>query len=150
MRYMRYLLAFLGAIFLCVSAQAQDLPLDKTLKRGATEVCATEVSPPTPRRRASPDAVKVLPPRHGAYIGAYQIPAQPKEVSRFANATGHMPPVVFSFHDFFSDTNGGQSPDQRFTDPLEGDNSPRPLEMNGWLNERDSVLALAWAVYCCN
>lgn len=147
---MRSMIARLGAMFICVSAQAQDLPLDKTLKRGATEGCATEVSPPTPRSRAASDAVKVLPPQRGVYIGAYQIPAQPGEVSRFANATGQVPPVVFSFHDFFSDTNGSDTPDQRITDPLEGDGSPRPLDMAGWLNERGSVLALAWAIYCCD
>ena len=147
---MRFLIAVPFAVLFGLSAHAQDLSLDKMLQHSATQGCAAEVSPPVPRSRAASDAMKVLPPEHGAYIGAYQIPAQPNEVARFARAMGRMPPIVFSFHDFFSDTNGGRSPDQRFTDPLEGDKSPRPLDMNGWLNERESVLALAWAVYCCD
>lgn len=130
---------------------AQTLELDREIATSATAGCAAQVSPPAPNSRAAADSLKVLPPAQGAYVGAYQIPAQAGEAARFANAMGRMPPIVFSFHDFFSDTNRGKTPDRTFASRMEGGSgSVPPLELARWLDERGSVLALAWAVYCCD
>jgi hypothetical protein len=137
-------------IFLGFQGTAQPLDIDAKLKSSAIVGCAANVSPPVPRSRALADAIKVLPPTRGAYLGAYQIPAQPSEAARFANATGRMPPIIFSFHDFFADSNGGRVPDRRITGVMEGEGSLPPLELARWLDERGSVLALAWAIYCCD
>lgn len=135
------------------AASAQDFDLDREINSAATQGCAANVSPPAPNSRAAADAVKVLPPASGAYVGAYQIPAQAGEVARFANATGAVPPIVFSFHDFFAETNNGTTPDKRFSDRMEGgQGSVPPLELAEWLSRQGSgsVLALAWAIYCCD
>lgn len=140
----------LGMFYGSDSASAQNFDLDRDLSARATQGCNLDVSPPAPRTRAAKDALKVLPPAQGVYLGAYQIPAQAKEVSRFANATERMPPIVFSFHDFFSEGNGSKTPDLRFTDRMEGEGSAPPLALAEWLDERGAVLALAWAIYCCD
>lgn len=137
-------------IGLAAPGMAQQLDLDRELDPSATQGCAAQVSPPAPTSRVAAGALKILPPARGTYVGAYQIPAQPTEVARFANATGKMPPLVFSFHDLFSESNYGKTPDRQFTGRMEGRRSPAPLELAGWLAERGSVLSLAWAVYCCD
>ncbi len=140
------------ALLLCLAGQggAQPLALDADLKPGATEGCAETVLPPAPRSTLAAGAVKILSPSAGFYTGAYQIPAQPQTVGDFAAKTGFMPPIVFSFHDMFADTNSGTAPDQQFLDPMEGEGSLPPLVLAEHLAARGSVLALAWASYCCD
>ncbi len=133
------------------SSEAQQFDLDRELSPSATAGCVADVSPPAPNTRAPADATKVLPPQQGIYLGTYQIPTNANEIARFANATGRMPPIVFTFHDLFADTNRGRSPDRGFGDIMEGGNgAQRPLELAAWMNERGSVLAVAWAIYCCD
>lgn len=131
-------------------ATAQDLDLDGDISPSATQGCAVDVSPPAPTSSRAADGLRVLPPREGAYLGAYQIPAQPSETARFGNALGQMPPIVFSFHDFFADTNDSTTPDLTFGDRMEGEGSIPPINMAHHLAERGSVLSLAWAIYCCD
>lgn len=132
------------------SASAQNLQLDDELQQNATQGCAVSVSAPAPNSLRSNSGLLVLPPAEGIYMGAYQIPAQPGETERFRDALGQMPPIVFSFHDFFSDSNNTTTPDLTFSSRMEGDGSLTPLAMASYLQQRGSVLALAWAVYCCD
>jgi hypothetical protein len=138
------------AVFSASSSFAQNLQLDSELGRNATQGCAISVSAPAPNSSRSANARIVLPPVEGAYLGAYQIPAQPRETERFQQAIGQVPPIVFSFHDFFADSNSGTSPDLLFSSKMEGEGSLSPLAMAEYLRQRGSVLALAWAVYCCD
>jgi hypothetical protein len=145
----RSLAATLVAFILASCAWAEDLQHDGELQAGASEGCALDVTPPPARSQSAPDALKVLPPTQGAYLGTYQIPAWSRGISGFANATGRTPPIIFSFQDFFADTNRSTQPDQPFNAPMESGGVP-PLELAAWLHERGSVLALAWSVYCCD
>ncbi len=132
-----------------VSAQAQ-LPLDLELRPGATVGCAPDVGPPAPRSVAPANAIKVLPPAQGLYQGAFQLPVIPGDVQRFAQSVGHFPPIVFSFHDMFGEDNASRTPDRTLNSRMEGDNSVPPLTLASYLDERGAVLALAWAMYCCD
>lgn len=132
------------------SAQAADYPMDRSLDPGVTDGCAEQVSAPPAQSHPAPDARKILPPQSGLYFGLYQIPTNPAEIERFAAATGRFPPIVFSFHDLFAETNYGTTPDLEITSPMEGDDSLSPIALGDYLAERGSVLALAWAVYCCD
>ncbi|MEM6375658.1 MAG: glycosyl hydrolase [Pseudomonadota bacterium] len=59
--------------------------------------------------------------------------------------------MVFSFHDFLTDTNNSQTPDKTFLDPMEGDGgTAAPMPTAKWLADRGSFLSLAWAIYCCD
>ncbi len=126
------------------------LALDHELDAGVTDGCAAKVAPPASRSHPAKDALKVLAPENGYYVGPYQIPVQPQSVDGFARTTGHFPPVVFSFHDMFAETNSSQKPDRTLLDRMEGENSLRVFDMARYLDEQGSVLALAWAVYCCD
>lgn len=131
-------------------ALGSALPLDETLRPGAAGSCRADVVAPPPRTTASPEAIKVLAPTGRPYVGAYQIPARLDEAEAFARSLGGFPPLVFSFHDWYADTNGGERPDRGFDDPLEGEADVPPLVLAERLAERGAVLALAWAIYCCD
>jgi len=146
------LAAGLGFILygLATPVGAAEYQLDSELDSGVTQGCATQVTAPAPHSQASSGAIKVLPPSKGLYVGAYQIPATRGEFKRFKDATGRVPPIVFSFHDWFSETNNGTDPDKTFSSRMEGEDSVSPLELAKYLADQGSVLALAWAVYCCD
>ncbi len=127
-----------------------DLPLDAELRSEATRSCRADVTAPPPRTRPAPDARKVLPPTGRPYVGAYQIPATLADAERFGTSLGGFPPIVFSFHDWYADTNNGDEPDRSFAGPMEGENGVPPLVLAEQLAEPGAVLALAWAVYCCD
>jgi len=131
------------------AAQAEYLA-DLMLQAGATDGCAFEVSAPAPRTQPLDGAVKVLPPEVGLYAGLYQIPTKPRDVDAYEAAFEWMPPIVFTFHDWFADTNYSTTPDRTMLDPMEGSGSVPPLDLARYLYERGSVLSLAWAVYCCD
>ncbi len=132
------------------SQPAIALDLDNSIRAEATQGCAKSVSPPAPNSRRAADSLLVLPPAKGAYLGAYQIPANPPEVDRFRQSVGVMPPIVFSFHDLFSESNNSTRPDKTIGSAMEGEGSLTPLAMATHLYQRESVLALAWSVYCCD
>jgi len=143
----------LGLALSCVvgESQAQQaLSLDHELDTGVTDGCATEVIPLASQSHPAPDAIKVLAPENGYYVGPYQIPVRPKSVDGFARTFGYFPPIVFSFHDMFAETNSSQTPDRTLLDRMEGEDSLRVFDMARYLDERGSVLALAWAIYCCD
>lgn len=147
--------AIVGVLLLGAAVQAQaqigpDLPLDAELEPGAADTCRADVTLPPARTQAAADAQKVLPPQGQLYVGAYQIPATLADAERFASSVGTFPPLVFSFHDWYADTNGGTVPDRTFADPMEGASGVPPLVLAEALAERGAVLALAWAVYCCD
>lgn len=142
---------FAVAAFLCLPVPGAALDIDNELDRGVTDGCAPKVTAPAPNSRPAADAIKVLPPQNDIYFGTYQIPTGPRDADRFGSAIGAYPPIVFSFHDFFSDTNGSKKPDKTLMDPMEGDGRrPNVFQMAEHLNSKGSVLALAWAVYCCD
>lgn len=139
------------SLALTFSSNAQTtLPLDAEINPSATTGCATNVTPPAPQSRAPANAIKVLAPQRGIYQGAFQIPANPRQTQRFAQSVGHMPPILFSFHDMFAEDNNGKTPDRTFDSKMEGDGALRPLELAAYLDQRGSVLSLAWAIYCCD
>ncbi len=157
MRHGQRLLACMAAVLLVafaggampVHAQS-DYLLDADLQSDAARTCRTDVAPPAPRTTRAPDAMRVLPPPDGAYLGLYQIPPLRDQIEAFAAATGGMPPIVFTFHDWYADTNSGNRPSLTFDDPMEGQGNVPPLVLAEWLRQRGSVMALAWAVYCCD
>lgn len=65
--------------------------------------------------------------------------------------TGHTPAVVFTFHDWVSDEDWASShPHLRtFTDPLES-SAISPLEFAAELRKEGAMLAVAWAIQCCD
>jgi hypothetical protein len=75
----------------------------------------------------------------------------PDEYQRFAAKMGDRPPMVYTFHDWVSDENWAASnPHLRtFADPLEL-SSLSPLQLAERLTENGTVLALAWAIQCCD
>lgn len=150
----RSVLTIVLALAFCGSASKtlaqQTLALDRELDAGVSDGCAADVSPPAPRSHPAPDAVKVLAPKSGFYAGVYQIPIQPQSVTAFADAIGHFPPITFSFHDMFSETNYSQKPDKTLLDPMEGESGLNVFDMARYVDDRGSVLALAWAIYCCD
>jgi hypothetical protein len=133
-----------------LGAGAQTLDLDTEISASATVGCAETVRPPAPTSRRADSGLTVLPPSRGIYLGAYQIPAWHSEAERFRDTLGVSPPIVFSFHDFFAESNGSTRPDKTFSDAMEGDNNLPPLQVASRLSNGNTVLALAWAVYCCD
>jgi hypothetical protein len=147
--------ALVGAVLLGTAPDAAaqigpDLAFDAELRDGATRSCRADVTPPAPNTRPAVDAVKVLPPEGRPYVGAYQIPAHRPDIEAFAGSLGGSPPLVFSFHDWYAESNGGEVPDQGFDDPLEGENGVPPLVLADRLAEEGAVLALSWSIYCCD
>jgi hypothetical protein len=142
--------ALLGPALEAAAQIGPDLPLDAELRSAATSSCRADVTPPPPRTRPAEAARKVLPPEGRPYVGAYQIPATLAAAERFGEGLGGFPPLVFSFHDWYADTNAGDEPNLAFDDPMEGESGVPPLVLADDLADRGAVLALAWAVYCCD
>lgn len=131
-------------------AQGQEYPLDQELGSSVIAGCAADVRPPNATSSRGASDRRVKPPSNGLYAGLYQIPTNPRDIVRFANATGRVPPIVFSFHDLFNEANRGETPDRAMDDAMEGDGAVTPLQLAQYLNDQGSVLALSWAVYCCD
>lgn len=113
--------------------------------------CRTAVRPPAPRSKEFSDAIKVLPPERGAYTGLYSIGTTRADYREAPKKVGYTPPILFTFHDWVSDADYSKAkPKLRtFEDALEGD-STTVLQMANDIQEKGSVLAVTWALQCCN
>lgn len=92
----------------------------------------------------------ILPPVTGAYTGLYSIGSVMEDYRDLAVKTGSHPALVFTFHDWVSDEEwGSDEPHLRtFTDPLESSRTT-PLQLAEQLRQDGAVLAVAWAIQCC-
>ncbi|MGH8612131.1 MAG: hypothetical protein ACREYF_08835 [Gammaproteobacteria bacterium] len=113
--------------------------------------CRSDVPAPKADRRSSADRVTLTPPSHGAYVGLYSIGSIVEDHKSFVAKTGHVPAVVFTFHDWVSDDDWDSSDPhfQTFTDPLES-SAVSPLQLAEQLRKDGGVLAVAWAIQCCD
>lgn len=131
-------------------AQSQNYALDQELGPDVTAGCAADVQPPPANSSRGNSNLRVKPPANGLYVGLYQIPTKPRDIERYGAATGRTPPIVFSFHDLFNEENSGAEPDRAMDQSMEGSGSVSPLQLAQYLHDQGSVLALSWAIYCCD
>jgi hypothetical protein len=113
--------------------------------------CRIDVPTPIVDRLPSAERLTLAVPSHGTYIGLYSIGPLTEDHRKFVAKAGHTPAVVFTFHDWVSDDDWAAShPHLRtFTDPLEA-SSISPLEFARQLSKEGTVLAVAWAIQCCD
>ncbi|MBT8446564.1 MAG: hypothetical protein KJO38_05430, partial [Gammaproteobacteria bacterium] len=126
---------------------------EERLDPRVVEGCRTNVTAPAPRSRPLPGAIKVLAPENGAYAGYYAIPPSVADYRTFKQKTGATPPIVFTFHDWVNDEYlGDDNPKlNRMSDPFpDSETGLTPLQFAEQLADDGAVLALAWAVYCCD
>lgn len=118
----------------------------------ATKGCKDNVTPPAPRTRAASNARKLLPPVKGIYAGLYAIGEMQENYSRFIEKTGSSPVLVYTFHDFTGPDRGNSSDPyiQDFTDSLEGERPLAVLDYAQELEKKGTVLAVTWAIDCCD
>lgn len=117
----------------------------------ATVGCRTDVVPPKASRPEASPHTSLAPLRQGAYIGLYSIGPILDDRRDFIARTGHVPAIVFTFHDWVSDEDWNSSSPQlrTFADPLES-SSISPLQLAEDVRQQGGVLAVAWAIQCCD
>ncbi len=138
-------LAVSVGVLLC-AAQAGAAPAPES-----TVGCRTEVTPPKASRSSSADRLSLAVPSQGAYIGLYSIGPILADQRDYGSKTGHLPAIVFTFHDWVSDEDwNSSSPHLRtFADSMESA-SLSPLQLAEELRKQGGVLAVAWAIQCCD
>lgn len=116
----------------------------------AAASCREDVRTPTPRSREIPGAVKVVASK-AIYAGVYSIGTTRADVLAFQSKTGHPPAIVFTFHDWITDDDfAAKHPRLRtFNSDME-DRGVTPIQLAEQLHRRNSVLALTWALQCCD
>lgn len=149
----RRLAAVLGAAaLLCATGAAGGEKNEFRLKNDrAANSCRKEAVLPAPTSRERPDAVKVLPMADAIYAGVYSIGTTRADVKTFVQKTGKPPAIVFTFHDWISDDDfASDKPRLRsFNDDME-DKGVTPLQLARQLEAQGSVLAVTWALQCCD
>ena len=116
----------------------------------AAASCKPDARPPSPRTRSAADSVKVLPPLQGIYAGVYSIGTTRADVRAFERKTGKPPAIVFTFHDWVLDDDlMRKDPPLRTLDSEMEDKGITALQLAQQLAERGTVLALTWAIQCC-
>lgn len=138
----------LVTVFGIYGCYAGELHLDADAIAG----CKNNVVAPPPTSRAPANAKKILPPAKGMYPGFYNIGSTLKGYNDFSTKTGKPPAIVYTFHDFVaaSDANSSSPKIRTFSEPLEGESTLNPLSLARKLAKKGSVLALAWAIECCD
>jgi hypothetical protein len=138
-------LLLVPGLFLC-STDARSSPVLEAVTGCRTDVPASEAD-----RLPSADRITLVPPSNGTYIGLYSIGSIVEDHRNFIVKTGHAPAIVFTFHDWVSDDDWASSKPhfRTFTDPLES-SAVSPLELAGQLRNSGAVLAVAWAIECCD
>ncbi len=116
------------------------------------EGCSNEVKLPPATTQADPSAKKILPPVQGIYPGIYNIGSTLPKYNVFKSEVGQAPVIVHTFHDFIAPKDlFSKTPKIRtFEQALEGDGAPSPLDLANELNKDGSVLAISWAIECCD
>lgn len=140
--------ACLGCTGLAQAAEKNEFRLKS--ERAAAS-CSADVKLPAGRSREAPDAVKVLPSPNGIYAGVYSIGTTRADVREFARKTGKSPAIVFTFHDWIGDDDfASERPKLRsFADDME-DKGVTPIQLARQLDKQGSVLAVTWAMQCCD
>ncbi len=125
---------------------------EEQLEASAVEGCATDVTPPAPRSWPLPGARKVLPPSDGAYAGLYAAPPASEVYREFVGNTGTIPPIVFIFHEWVIDEDMGRDDARMLTlhDRRGEGDLLAPLQLAERLSRDGAVLAVAWALVCCD
>ncbi|WHZ21333.1 MAG: hypothetical protein OJF47_000445 [Nitrospira sp.] len=143
-RFFRGLLLLCGLFLIAVDAR----PSPST---EAVAGCRTEAPALKQNRISAADHVTLASPSNGAYIGLYSIGTISEDRIRFTANSGHRPAIVFTFHDWVSEDDwASPSPHFRtFTDPLES-SSVSPLQLAEQVRNEGGVLAVAWAIQCCD
>lgn len=117
----------------------------------AADSCRSDVVLPPARSHEAPDAIKILPSPKGIYAGVYSIGTTRADVKEFTRKTGKPPAIVFTFHDWISDADfASDHPKLRtFNDDME-DKGITPIQLARQLEAQGSVLAVTWALQCCD
>lgn len=139
---------FLLVFFSISSCYAEELELDAETVNG----CKSNVVAPPATSRAAADAKKLRPPAQGMYPGLYNIGSTLSVYNAFSAMTGKPPAIVYTFHDFIAaqDLTSASPKIRNFREPLEGETTLHPLDLARKLNEKGSILALSWAIECCD
>ncbi len=145
----KWALAFWVCVAATTAAQAEELYLDGEIDEDASLGCTDEPILPPGKSKPLPGAIKVLPQEGKIYPGLFELPPERNGHLNFEAMSGTQPPILFTFHDFLNEDNEGSIPDRRFDDPMEGNSLLSPLQYAEHLWKDGTVLAVAWAVYCC-
>ena len=99
-----------------------------------------------PRNSAALPPIKVVPNGDQVYFGHYDISSVGPTYEEFlAKSGGPAPAITFTFQDWNAAGIEASTPVlQTLNDPLEGEDSPTPLEMAYRVGADGGVLALAW------
>jgi hypothetical protein len=121
-----------------------------TTEAGAEQTCRMEVVLPSGNSTALAGVTKLVPYPDKTYAGIYSIGSTITDYTRFRSTTGYRPAILYTFHDWVSDDNwSSPNPTLRtLRDNLEGE-SISPLDLAEELATRDSILAVSWAIQCC-
>ena len=133
----------------CASADGSE---DEQLEASAVEGCSADVKAPTPRSRPLQGAQKVLPPSTGAYAGLYTSAPESTAYTEFVENTSGPPPILFMFHEWTTDEDFGADDPRLLTldDLLDEGDILTPLQLAEALSRDGTVLAVAWAIVCCD
>ncbi|MDO9316070.1 MAG: hypothetical protein Q7T97_16160 [Burkholderiaceae bacterium] len=144
-------IALAGVLMCGVVANAGEKNEFRLKNDHAAASCSRDVTLPPSRTRESPDAVKVLPSPDGIYAGVYSIGTTRSDVNEFKRKTGHVPAIVFTFHDWIVDADFAEArPKLRTFNADMEDKGITPVQLARQLESQGSVLAVTWAVQCCD
>ena len=127
-----------------------DVGIDNA--QNVTKGCSDNVKLPPATSQPAADAIKIAPPENGIYPGLYNIGTTQQAYYQFTKQTGRAPAIVYTFHDFILEKElYSANPQVRtFTEPLEGEGAPNPLDLAAEISKQKSILALSWAIECCD
>jgi hypothetical protein len=148
MNFIFYLCSLFIIFFIIPNSYAGGLELDP----GVAKDCSETVILPPATNNAAVDATKIMAAEHRIYSGLYNIGTTQQAVADFTEKTGKNPPIIYTFHDFIGaeDLNSATPKIRTFTEKLEGDDAPSPLDFAEEIAQNGSVLALSWAIECCD
>ncbi len=116
----------------------------------AAASCRNDVKAPPARTHEAADAIKVLPSDRGIYAGVYSIGTTRADIAEFKRKTQQPPAIVFSFHDWVIDDEVMKSnPTLRDLNAEMEDKGISALELARQVSKDGGVLALTWALQCC-
>lgn len=122
-----------------------------TLSSQAVDGCRTDMPALKPHLMSPAQRIAIAPSATGTYTGLYSIGTIDEDYRDFTLKTGHHPALVFTFHDWVSDDQWASAhPHLRtFVDPLES-SGVSPLQLAEQLRHDGTLLAVAWALQCCD
>jgi|CXWL01.1.fsa_nt_gi hypothetical protein len=141
----------IAVVVACTPLSAEGKNEFRLKTDNAAASCRFTANTPPPRSQDASDAVKVLPSPDGIYAGVYSIGTTRADAKEFYRKTGKVPPIVFTFHDWISDDDfASKTPSLRtFHSDME-DHGVTPIQLAQQLEAQGSVLAVTWAIQCCD